>query len=59
MRQFLKLESGAGNSSAYNRGYAFNFEFTQEQRDAVMRLMDEKQVTFDEAFDEYQKGRNE
>jgi len=59
MRQFLKLESGAGNNSAYNRGYTFNFEFTQEQRDAVMKLMDEKQVTFGEAFDEYQKGRNE
>lgn len=58
MRQFLKLESGAGNNSAYNRGYEFNFRFTQEQRDAVNALM-ANGLSFDEAFDEYMKGQNE
>lgn len=51
MRQFLKLETGLGNSSAYQRGHTFAFKWTQEQRDAVNKLMDDEGITFDEAFD--------
>ena len=51
LRQFLKVESSM-NKRAYNRGYAFNFEMTQEQRDEVNKLMADG-MTFDEAFDKY------
>jgi hypothetical protein len=51
LRQFLKLETGLGKNEAYQRGHTFNFEFTQEQRDAVFKLMDEGK-TYEEAFDE-------
>lgn len=50
LRQFLKIETGLGNSPQYRRGWVFNFEFTQQQRDEVNRLM-ESGVSFDEAFD--------
>ncbi len=50
MRQFLKLETGLGNNSAYQRGHTFAFEFTEEQKAEVKRLMDEG-MSFEEAFD--------
>lgn len=58
MRQFLKLESGVGNSPAYQRGHVWNFEWCSEdpakaQPEKVRRvraLMDDG-VSFDEAFD--------
>lgn len=50
MRQFLKLETGLGNNSKYQRGHTFNFTFTQSQRDRVYQLM-ETGLSFDEAFD--------
>ena len=50
LRQFLKIETGLGKNAAYNRGHAFNFEWTQEQRDVVNQLM-ETGMTFEEAFD--------
>lgn len=50
LRQFLKLETGLGKNAAYNRGHTFNFEWSQEQRDVVNKLM-ETGMTFEEAFD--------
>ena len=50
LRQFLKLETGLGKNEAYNRGHTFNFEWTQEQRDVVNKLM-ESGLSFEEAFD--------
>ena len=52
LRQFLRLETGLGNSKAYQRGHEFNFRFTQEQRDVVNKLM-EYGMSFEEAFDYY------
>ena len=51
LRQFLKVESSM-DKKAYNKGYEFNFEFTQEQRDRVNGLM-ATGMSFDEAFDYY------
>ena len=52
MNQFLKMESGGlGRSKEYRRGHIFNFEWSQEQRDVVNRLMAEQGLTFEEAFD--------
>lgn len=51
LRQFLKVESSM-DKKAYNRGYTFNFEFTQGQRDKVNGLM-AAGMSFDEAFDYY------
>lgn len=51
LRQFLKLETGLGKSRAYERGHVFNFEWTQEQRDVVNKLMTDEGLTFEEAFD--------
>lgn len=56
LRQFLKLETGLGHSPQYRRGWVFNFEFTQQQRDEVNRLM-ESGVSFDEAFDRVHAAR--
>jgi hypothetical protein len=50
MRQFLKTETGMGNNSSYRRGYAFNFEFTDQQRAVVNKLMSDG-MSFEEAFD--------
>ena len=50
LRQFLKLESGLGNSSRFQRGWVFNFQFTDEQRGQVNALM-EAGVSFEEALD--------
>jgi hypothetical protein len=58
LRQFLKLESGLGNSSKFQRGWVYNFEFTQEQRDSVNALMAAGR-TFDDAFDEVKRGTPE
>lgn len=52
LRQFLSVDGPKGNSKAYQRGHTFNFEFTQEQRDVVNKLM-EYGMSFDEAFDYY------
>jgi len=51
LRQFLRLESGLGNSRGFQRGWVFAYEFTQEQKDRVNRLMEEGK-SFEEAFDE-------
>lgn len=53
LKQFLNVDGPKGNSKAYDRGYEFNFRFTQEQRDIVNWLMREANITFEEAFDEY------
>lgn len=53
LRQFLKTETGLGKNAAYMRGHEFNFSFTQEQRDVVMKLMDDEGLSFEEAFDKY------
>jgi hypothetical protein len=50
LRQFLKLETGLGNSPQFQRGWVFNFQFTDAQRAEVNSLM-EAGVPFDEAFD--------
>jgi hypothetical protein len=49
MKQFCKVESGI-NKPLYDRGYDFAFRFTDEQKQAVMRLMDAG-APFEEAFD--------
>lgn len=51
LRQFLKLETGLGKNAAYNRGHTFNFEWSQEQRDVVNKLMADHGMSFEEAFD--------
>lgn len=51
LRQFLKMETGLGKNKAYERGHVFNFEWTQEQRDVVNKLMQDEKITFEEAFD--------
>lgn len=51
LRQFLTVETGQGKSPEYRRGYEFNFEFSQEQRDCVLDLMSAFQLTFEGAFD--------
>jgi hypothetical protein len=58
MRQFLKLESGAGNSSAFQRGHVWNFEWcsedpTKAQPERVRRVQHLMRLgwAFDEAFD--------
>lgn len=55
MRQFLKLESGLGNSPAYQRGHEFAFKFTDEQKAEVNKLMDAG-ASFEDAFDEVKYG---
>lgn len=55
MRQFLKLETGTGNNSRFQRGHDFNFTFTQSQRDQVYHMM-ESGLSFDEAFDAVKHG---
>ena len=52
MRQFLSTDGPKGASKEFQRGWVFNFEFTQEQRDVVNKLM-EYGMSFDEAFDYY------
>ena len=54
LRQFLKMETGLAKNEAYARGHRFNFEFTQEQRDIINKLMDGG-LTFEEAFDEFER----
>lgn len=58
MRQFLKLETGLGNSKEFNRGWIWNFEWCSEdpakaRPDLVRRAqaMMEKGVAFEDAFD--------
>lgn len=51
LRQFLKLETGLGNSPEFKRGYAFAYEFTVEQKRAVNELM-ESGLDFETAFDQ-------
>ncbi len=51
LRQFLKMETGLGKNKAYERGHVFNFEWTQEQRDVVNKLMTDENLSFEEAFD--------
>ncbi len=51
LRQFLKLETGLGKNQAYARGHTFAFEWTQEQRDEVNKIMDAEGIPFEEAFD--------
>lgn len=50
LRQFLKIETGLGNSRKFRRGHEFTFSFTDEQKARVNRLMAEGQ-SFDDAFD--------
>lgn len=50
LRQFLKLETGLGNSPAFQRGYVFAYEWAQWRKDAVNKLMTEG-VAFEDAFD--------
>lgn len=50
LRQFMKLETGLGNSPEFQRGYTFAFEFTEERKAEVNHLM-EVGMTFEEAFD--------
>lgn len=52
LRQFLKTETGLGASTAYKRGWTYNFEFKDHEREAVTELM-KTGMTFDEAFDYY------
>lgn len=52
LRQFLSTDGPKGSSREFQRGYVFNFEWTQEQRDVVNKLM-EYGMSFDEAFDYY------
>lgn len=51
LRQFLKLETGLGNSPAFQRGYIFAFEWPQHLRDAVNKRMEEG-MCFADAFDD-------
>lgn len=50
LRQFLKLESGLGNSPAFQRGWVHAYEFTDHQRAEVRTLMNTG-MSFEEAFD--------
>lgn len=58
LRQFLKLESGNGNSRAFRRGHVWNFEWCSEDSALaqpekvaeVKRFMDTG-YSFEEAFD--------
>ena len=50
LRQFLKLETGLGNSKAFQRGWVFAYEFTEEQR-AMVNLGMEEGLSFEDAFD--------
>ena len=50
LRQFLTLESGMAQSAAFDRGYAFAFEFSPAAKEEVNKLMSEG-VPFEDAFD--------
>jgi len=50
LRQFTNHDGPKGNGRAYQRGHEFNFDFTQAERDQVLKLM-EYGMSFDEAFD--------
>lgn len=52
LRETCGLDGPKGANPAYSRGYTFSFEWTQEQRDVVNKLM-EYGMSFDEAFDYY------
>lgn len=56
LRQFLSVETGQGKSEAYRRGHTFNFEWSQQERDAVLKLM-EAGKSFEEAFDERKESQ--
>lgn len=58
MKQFLNTDGPKGNSPAYDRGYEFNFRFTQAQRDIVNWAMSEG-ASFEAAFDAYMHIRRE
>ncbi len=58
MRQFLKLESGLGNSPAYQRGHVWNFEWLSEdpakaqpQKVKEVQVLMERGASFEDAFD--------
>ena len=53
LRQFMRVDGPKGNNQQYDRGYEFNFRFTQEQRDEVNFLMENMGMSFAEAFDSY------
>lgn len=63
LRQFLKLESGNGNSRAFRRGHVWNFEWCSEDpalaqpaKVAEVKLLMESGKKFDEAFDEVDRA---
>ena len=51
LRQFLNTDGPKANSSSYNRGYAFSFEFSDADRADVNYLMESQHLTFEDAFD--------
>lgn len=55
LRQFLKLESGLGNNPAYSRGYTYAFQWPEEKKAEVNKLMSEG-LSFEEAFDRVNAG---
>lgn len=51
MRQFLNTDGPKGNNPDYDRGYEFNFRFSEEDKKAVLKIMEEESKLFAEAFD--------
>lgn len=61
LRQFI-TDGPKGNNPAYDRGYEFNFRFTDAERSDVNFLMESRGMTFAEAFDtfiEYRRTQKE
>ncbi len=62
LRQFLKLETGLGNSSAFRRGHIWNYEWHSDDRskarpDLIERVKNSMTngMSFEEAFNEAQE----
>ena len=60
LRQFLKLETGLGNSAAFQRGHVWNFQWCpdlpwRQGKPALVQKVSDLMAagkTFEEAFDE-------
>jgi hypothetical protein len=51
LRQFLSIDGPKGASAEFKRGWEFNFEWSQAEREELNKLMDDMGLTFDEAWD--------
>lgn len=57
LRGFLNTDGPKGNNPDYDRGYEFNFRFSDEEKKAVLELMEKEGLLFADAFDKYKERK--